>query len=193
MDLPAGSDGRIAAFGNQLIDVHIWLREELARLRADIGSSLDGHAGRPRELRAHCLTFCSALTRHHLGEDGEAFPLLADQFPELRPVLVNLASDHQVVASILRSIEELLGSLGPGPSEAERVRAELDGLAALLESHFAYEEKRLVSALNSLTVPDWDRSRPGFLLAAATRPTPAPPQPRPATGDRRLAADADQL
>jgi xanthine/CO dehydrogenase XdhC/CoxF family maturation factor len=54
MDLPADSDGRIAAFGNQLIEAHIWLREELARLRADIGSSLDGHAERPRELRAHC-------------------------------------------------------------------------------------------------------------------------------------------
>lgn len=146
MDLPADPDGRVAAFGNQLTEAHIWLREELARLRADIGSSVDGGGERPRELRAHCLTFCSALSRHHLSEDGEAFPRVADQFPELRPVLAQLATDHQVVASILRRIEELLGDLGPGLSEARRVRAELDGLAALLESHFAYEEKRLVSA-----------------------------------------------
>lgn len=31
-----------------------------------------------------------------------------------------------------------------------RVRVELEGLTALLESHFVYEEKRLVAALNAL-------------------------------------------
>ncbi len=53
---------RLAAFGNQLIEIHIWLREELALLREDVDAYLDGRGGRPRELRAHCLTFCSALT-----------------------------------------------------------------------------------------------------------------------------------
>jgi Hemerythrin HHE cation binding domain len=86
---------------------------------------------------------------------------------------VQLASDHQVVASILHRIEDLLSGLGPGPAEARRVRAELDGLAALLESHFVYEEKRLVSALNSLTVPDWDCPGPDFLLAADAPPDPS--------------------
>jgi hypothetical protein len=47
------------------------------------------------------------------------------------------------------------------------VLAELDGLAALLESHFVYEEKRLVSALNSLSAPTWGGSRPDFLLTTA--------------------------
>jgi hemerythrin-like domain-containing protein len=192
MDPPADPDGRVAAFGNQLIEAHIWLREELARLRADIGSGIDGHAGRPRELRAHCLTFCSALSRHHLSEDDEAFPLLADQFPELRPVLVQLASDHQVVASILHRIEELLGGLGPGPSEARRVRAELDGLAALLESHFVYEEKRLAAALNSLTVPDWNSPGPDFLRAAATRPDLSTTATSHHSAAGEFAADADQ-
>jgi hypothetical protein len=68
------SPTRIAAFGNQLVQVHIWLREELARLREDVDSYLDGSGERPRDLRAHCLAFCSALTRHHSGEDGGAFP-----------------------------------------------------------------------------------------------------------------------
>jgi hemerythrin-like domain-containing protein len=151
-----------------LIEVHLWLREELARLREDVDSYLDG-GERPRELRAHCLTFCSALSRHHTGEDDGAFPVLAAQFPELRPVLEELRRDHHMVAGILRRLEELLGGLGPDPdpAEAQRVRAELDGLAALLESHFVYEEKRLVSALNSLSAPSWDGSRPDFLLTTA--------------------------
>jgi hemerythrin-like domain-containing protein len=107
-------NGRLTAFGNQLIEVHLWLREELARLREDVDSYLDG-GERPRELRAHCLTFCSALSRHHTGEDDGAFPVLAEQFPELRPVLEELRRDHHMVAGILRRLEELLGSLGSDP------------------------------------------------------------------------------
>jgi iron-sulfur cluster repair protein YtfE (RIC family) len=168
MKTPLEPSDRLTAFGNQLIEVHLWLREELTRLRESVDSYLDGHGERPRELRAHCLTFCSALSRHHTGEDDGAFPVLAEQFPELRPVLEELARDHHMVTGILRRLEELLGGLGaetePGPAEARRVRAELDGLSALLESHFVYEEKRIVAALNSLSAPGWNGSRPDFLL-----------------------------
>jgi iron-sulfur cluster repair protein YtfE (RIC family) len=152
MEAPTEPNGRLTAFGNQLIEIHLWLREELARLREDVDSYLAGSSERPRALQAHCLTFCSALSRHHIGEDDAAFPVLAAQFPELRPAIRELQHDHHLVAGILRNLEELLGGLvaGPGPAEAQRVRSELDGLAALLESHFVYEEKKLVAALNSL-------------------------------------------
>ncbi|WP_246257677.1 hemerythrin domain-containing protein [Amycolatopsis anabasis] len=165
METPTEPDGRLAAFGHQLIEVHLWLREELDRLRADVDSFLDGHGERPRELRAHCLTFCSALTRHHTGEDAGAFPALAERFPELRPVLDELRRDHHLVTEVLRELEALLDGLAPGagPGEARRVRTELDTLAALLETHFTYEEKRIVSALNALDVPGWAEREPDFL------------------------------
>ena len=82
----------------------------------------------------------------------------------------NLASSAILIsqrgAEILRRLQKLLGGLGAqaDPAGAQRVRGELDGLAALLESHFVYKEKRLVSALNSLSAPTWDGSRPDFLL-----------------------------
>lgn len=90
--------------------------------------------------------------------DG-AFPVLAERFPELRPVLEELERDHDLVAGVLRRLEELLAGLGAeaDPAQAQRVRAELGGLAALLETHFVYEEKKLVAALNSLS------PRPGTL------------------------------
>lgn len=140
---------RLAAVGNQMIEIHLWLGVELARLRADLGDSPTGDARPSRDLRAHCLTFCAALGRHHTGEDAGAFRVLADEVPELRPVLANLIADHEVVAGILGRIEQVLGDDRPLPTA--QVRAELDGLAALLESHFRYEEKRLVTALNALT------------------------------------------
>ncbi|MFD1540893.1 hemerythrin domain-containing protein [Nonomuraea guangzhouensis] len=156
------SNERLAAFGNQLIEVHLWLREELAELREDIDAYFAG-GPRLRELRAHCLTFCSALTRHHTGEDDLAFPEVAEQFPELRPVLEELRRDHQLVEDSLRRLEALVAGLD-GETNPVDVRREMDSLAALMETHFVYEEKRIVSALNELNVPGWDRSRPAFLL-----------------------------
>ncbi|MEU4478781.1 hemerythrin domain-containing protein [Micromonospora sp. NPDC023966] len=138
--------GRLTALGTQLIEIHHWLREELARLRASLDSADGGTVGLTRELRAHCVGFCAALDRHHTGEDGGAFHVLAEQAPELRPVLAELTADHRVVADLLRRIDALLAEAPDGRS----VRAELDGLAALLESHFSYEERKLVAALNRL-------------------------------------------
>ncbi|MEV8630583.1 hemerythrin domain-containing protein [Streptosporangium sp. NPDC051023] len=185
METPVGPDGRLAAFGNQLIDIHLWLREELAQLREDVDAHLEGRGGRPRELRAHCLAFCSALTLHHTGEDDGMFPVLAERFPELRPVIEELVHDHQAVAGILRSLEDLLGGLGaeaePDPGEARRVRAELDGLTALLESHFVYEEKKIVAALNALGAPGPDAPTSGSLPGSGLSPpnrTNLPDAPR---------------
>jgi hemerythrin-like domain-containing protein len=165
MDTPTEPNGRLTAFGNQLIEVHIWLREELAGFRETVDSYLDGRGARPPKRQAHCVTFCSALRRHHTGEDDDGFPVLAERFPELRPVLEELTRDHHVVADILGSLDEVIGGLGAevDPAEAQRMRAELDGLAAVLESHFVYEEKRLVSALNSMDSLSRDGSRPDFL------------------------------
>ncbi|MBF8189454.1 hemerythrin domain-containing protein [Nonomuraea sp. K274] len=162
METPTTPDDRLTAFGHQLVSVHLWLREELARLREDVDAHLEGRAERPRELRAHCLSFCSALQRHHTGEDGGAFPALAGRFPRLEPVLQELTRDHRLVDDILRRLRELLDDAGA--AQPQHVRAELDGLAALLESHFTYEERKIVAALNALNVPGWDGSPPDFLL-----------------------------
>ncbi|MEV6420723.1 hemerythrin domain-containing protein [Streptomyces sp. NPDC051662] len=151
-------DGRLTALGNQLIETHMWLREELAGIRADLAAARPPGPGTTRQLRAHCLAFCSALSRHHTDEDDVTFPALAARHPELRPVLELLHQDHQVVSGILRSVEELLqgaaDAAADGTDNAPRVLGELDGLSALLESHFTYEEKRIVTALNALAGPD---------------------------------------
>jgi hemerythrin-like domain-containing protein len=141
----------MTASGTHLIEVHDWLRDELDRLREQVEAYLGGDGERPRELRAHCLLFCSAVTQHHTGEDDLMFPALAERFPDLRPALEQLARDHILVAGIMRALEELVASLAEEVDDiqARHVRGELEGLAALLESHFTYEEKRLVDALNA--------------------------------------------
>ncbi|WP_327084953.1 hemerythrin domain-containing protein [Nonomuraea sp. NBC_01738] len=150
-------DPRLTAFGNQLIQTHLWLREELASLRAAVEDHLTGTPlpDRSRPLGAHCLAFCTALTTHHTDEDASTFPAVAAAHPELAPVLATLSRDHHEVAGLLRRMEAVVAGLSPAPdaAEARQARSELDSLAALLESHFVYEENQLVSVLNGLTDP----------------------------------------
>jgi hemerythrin-like domain-containing protein len=145
---------RLTAFGQQLVQTHIRLREELDALRAGLEARLDGAppGDHPRDLRAHCLTFCAAVHDHHTDEDVAVFPALARRFPALRPVLDQLEQDHVVVAGMLRRIDELVAGVpaDPPPDVLDGVLDELAGMAALLGSHFRFEEKRLVDALDEL-------------------------------------------
>lgn len=136
---------RAVALGQHLIEVHDWLRVRLDAIRAGDGSG-------PTDLRTHCLTFCSILEEHHSGEDRQLFPFLAEQHPELAPVIEELMRDHRQVAAILERVAELSRELDaqPDPAEVARVRIELDGLAALLENHLTYEERKLVPILDRL-------------------------------------------
>lgn len=148
--------GRLAAFGNQLVEVHLWLREELDRL-------VEGDAGAGRDLRAHCLAFCTALERHHVGEDTQGFPAVERDFPELGPTLELLRRDHDMISGILSR----LAALADEPGGAERFAGEVAGLAALVTSHFAYEERTIVAALNRLDIPEWRDTPPDFLRRRA--------------------------
>jgi hemerythrin-like domain-containing protein len=159
-------NSRLTAFGNQLMEVHVWLRDQLQDLRDDVDAYFAGDGLLPRDLRAHCLSFCSALTRHHTGEDRVAFPEIAEEFPELRPVISQLKTDHNRIDWILGALDKLLTGLPDEPDQASKARvvAELDGLSAIMETHFTYEEKKLLTVLNDLDVPGWRAERPDFLL-----------------------------
>jgi hypothetical protein len=91
------------------------------------------------------LAFCSVLSRHHEAEDEGGFLVLGKHYPELGPVLAELRRDHRVVAEVLDRLKVLR-------VEEVEGRRELDTLAALLETHLVYEEKKLVGVLNGLRV-----------------------------------------
>ncbi|AHH97146.1 nitroreductase/quinone reductase family protein [Kutzneria viridogrisea] len=138
--IPVVTLHRVKGLGDFLVEVHAWLRKELAELRAQ------AEPGLAAQLRAHCARFCGALTQHHTGEDRGAFPMLADRFPELAPVLDELGEQHVVVARLQERIQQLVDT----ESDPDRLRAELDRLSAELEAHFDHEERTVVAALNAL-------------------------------------------
>ncbi|MET8149590.1 hemerythrin domain-containing protein [Actinoplanes sp. NPDC049668] len=140
----SGEYARLLAYGNQLIEIHVDLRDRLADLREGVVAE--------RDLGVHCLAFCAAVTRHHTGEDTTVFPELERRHPELREFLAGLVRDHQVISGLLAGVSAAAARLR-GEDDRERVtwiRRELDGLAAILETHFIGEEKRLVAVLNAI-------------------------------------------
>jgi hypothetical protein len=130
--------------------VHQALRERLAILRqeAAAGGSPSGASSAlgSGDLLSHCLSFCTAIHTHHTGEDTQLFPALQAAAPELAPVIGKLIEDHTLVAGILRQLQDLLAA----PTGPETLGRELDGLTAILESHFSFEERRIAAALDAL-------------------------------------------
>jgi hemerythrin-like domain-containing protein len=148
---------RMAALSEQLVYVHQVLRERLAALRQEAAdgsgqSAADAVIG--EDLLSHCLSFCAAIHTHHTGEDGQLLPALRAAAPELAPVIDNLLEDHALVAGILQQLRELLTS-GRASADPVALVQELDGLIAILESHFSYEERRIAKALDTLGHRAW--------------------------------------
>ncbi|MBM7806700.1 hypothetical protein JOD57_002537 [Geodermatophilus bullaregiensis] len=59
------------------------------------------------------------------------------------------AEDHVRIAGILARVEELAGGLAV-EGTSPRLAGELDGLAAIVESHFSFEGRRIRAALDRL-------------------------------------------
>jgi hemerythrin-like domain-containing protein len=142
-----GEKTRLVAWSRELRAVHERLREALRITRAAVD---DGEAAGPKtlDLVVYCRGFCAALTGHHEGEDRELFPAIARQYPALRETLRNLEQDHSMIAHLLAGLQDAVGRSAT-PAELGR---HLEGLAAIMESHFRYEERQLASVLEILTL-----------------------------------------
>ncbi|MEU2604304.1 hemerythrin domain-containing protein [Streptomyces albus] len=136
---------RLVAWSQELRRVHHRLRDALSVTRASLADGTPGEAA-TRELLLYCHGFCAALDRHHQGEDRTLFPAIAAAHPQLRPVLRSLEQDHSVIAHLLGGLREAVDRAAP-PDELDR---HLEGIAALMENHFRYEERQLLTVLETL-------------------------------------------
>ncbi|NDL56542.1 hemerythrin domain-containing protein [Phytoactinopolyspora sp. XMNu-373] len=138
---------RLVAWGDELTRIHTQLRNALDVARAaveDAGEAeeLSDHAA--RNLLLYCRGFCAALSGHHRGEDAVLFPELLAMRPDLVPVVAQLTSDHNMIEHLLGGLAAAVES-GVGTEEQLQ---HLDGIEAVMETHFRYEEKKLVDLLN---------------------------------------------
>lgn len=142
-----GEKTRLVAWSRELRGVHDRLREALTVTRHALAA---GEPEEPatRDLLLFCHGFCTALTTHHEGEDRALFPAIAEQHPELRETLYYLQQDHSMIAHLLAGLRAAVARAAP-PAELDQ---HLEGLAAIMESHFRYEERRLLTVLETLAL-----------------------------------------
>jgi hypothetical protein len=133
---------RLLAWKLELAAAHTRLRGALQTAREAL---VAGETASVREdLLLHCHGFCSTLGAHHLREDAELFPELAARHPALAPTIAKLAEDHAMIAALLVEFDGALSTDAP----AADLLQHLEGLGAIMESHFRFEERELVGLLD---------------------------------------------
>ncbi|MEV4736657.1 MULTISPECIES: hemerythrin domain-containing protein [unclassified Microbacterium] len=142
-----GEKARLIAWAEELRTVHARLREALAVTQDAVASGSSAEAA-SRDLLLFCHGFCTALTGHHEGEDRMLFPALVDAHPELGDTIRKLMQDHSMISHLIGGLESVISS---GSSVGE-LEAHLEGIGAIMESHFRYEERELLSVLDGLVL-----------------------------------------
>jgi hemerythrin-like domain-containing protein len=135
---------RLIAWNRELTAAHQRLRQALrvSREALDPGAAGSGRT----DLLLYCHGFCEALSGHHVSEDAALFPELSARHPSLRSTIAKLRQDHEMIAALLTQFSHAL-TAAVTPDELGR---HLDGLGAIMESHFRYEERQLLDALSEL-------------------------------------------
>ncbi|MQM26705.1 hemerythrin domain-containing protein [Glycomyces sp. NEAU-7082] len=147
---------RLVAFSTQLRSVHQRLRQALDLARRSIDGEFE-EVG--QDLLVYCRGFCAALSGHHQSEDRGLFPEITAAHPELAPVVANLVRDHNM-------LEHLLGGFAAAidaGADDETLHRHLDGIGAVMETHFGYEERQLLTVLDTLALEGDPRTLLGDL------------------------------
>jgi len=142
-----GEKNRLTAWNLELQAAHRRLRRALRLAREALEAGDIGDAASARaDLLLYCKGFCAALDGHHVREDAGLFPELSARHPSLRPAIAKLQQDHEMIATLLARFDRAMTS-DASPGE---LATHLDGLSAIMESHFRYEERELLGALSTL-------------------------------------------
>ena len=134
---------RLVAWDRELREAHDRLRAALRLAQQSADADLPDVT---RELLLYCQGFCVALGAHHEGEDRLLFPELRSAFPELTNTIAILEQDHAMIAHLLRALQAAVDAAAAPPELAQHFA----GIAAIMESHFRFEERKLLDILESL-------------------------------------------
>ncbi|WP_395727678.1 hemerythrin domain-containing protein [Nakamurella sp.] len=141
---------RVVAWSTELRRVHQRLADALVIARESVEAG--GPVALALEPLTYCWAFCAALDGHHGGEDHWLFPAVRAARPDLAVVLDDLARDHRMIGHLLGELRRAM-TAGAGVDE---LRRHLDGIEAVMTTHFRYEEKRLLAVVDQVGLSDVD-------------------------------------
>ena len=136
---------RLIAWDAELRGAHTRLRAALAATREALASGATVPEA-TSDLSLYCIGFCTALDGHHRAEDRALFPALRAEHPELGGMIDKLMQDHSMLTHLLGSLREAVESGEP----AQAIGRHLDGVGAIMESHFRFEEREILEPLRAL-------------------------------------------
>lgn len=142
-----GSGGRVRALGSELRRLHDRIRDLLDDARDGLDPAL-GAAALGEDLTVRCRAVCTTLDAHHRDENAALFPWLRRERPELDEVIDRLEQDHAMIGTLLAGLDRALRE-GAG---ADVVMRHLEGVDAVMESHFRYEERALGPVLDTVAL-----------------------------------------
>ncbi|MFF2555274.1 hemerythrin domain-containing protein [Nocardia sp. NPDC058058] len=124
---------KIDFFGMYL--AHDACMRDLIRLTAAVAENRLGE----RSVRIGWETFLRQLDRHHSTEDAALWPLVraAADDPADLAILDEMEAEHEGIVNLLSKVEYGVANSVP----AERLRSDVDALAAALDTHFTHEEQ----------------------------------------------------
>ena len=139
-----GEKNRLIAWNRELAAAHQRLRRALCVTRDALDAGMPGSSS--PDLVLHCHGFCAALSGHHASEDAALFPELSARHPRLRSTIAKLVQDHEMISALLTQFNHALTA----PAAPDELVRHLDGLSAIMDSHFSYEERQLAGILSAL-------------------------------------------
>jgi hypothetical protein len=164
----SGSAGRVVALGAELRRLHDRIRDVLddALEGVDGVGAVAAAAALGDDLTLRCRAVCTTLGDHHRDEDAALFPWLRAGHPGMASVVDRLEQDHAMIGSLLAELERVVrggggaggaggagdagGAGGAGGADVRVVRSHLEGIDAIMESHFRFEERELVPLLDAI-------------------------------------------
>lgn len=135
-----------------MLAVHRRLRRALAIARETIEDGADPESP-VQDLQLYCVGFCVALSGHHTSENATLFPKVLADHPELAPTIAKLVQDHTMIADLIRVLDRAIET----GQDADMLLRHLDGVEAIMESHFRFEENQLVELLDTVDHERLDR------------------------------------
>ena len=138
---------RLHAWDQELQAAHTRLRAALSATREALDRGEDAPDA-ARELMLFCIGFCAALDGHHRSEDRTLFPALRTEHPELSGVIDKLMQDHSMLSHLLNALR----GAAERDEDAASIARHLDGITAIMESHFRFEEREILVPLRALAL-----------------------------------------
>ena len=124
--------------------IHAAIRRDVARFDQALAAFPAGSQQRAEELARAWDNFAAQVRQHHEDEETIFWPAF-EALGADKSLVTDLDGEHERMQGALTVADSVMREFRTAPtaSNAEAVRAAISGLSAVLEQHFAHEERDL--------------------------------------------------